>query len=865
MSYNDIISPRPEVLKKDGLEGVIDIENLRDPKGKKLESKPGDFFELTYPSSDIRLTIEHLERRFNSQEKNAGLFLLESYKGSGKSHLELLVYHLLKNPDIGRKWLSKHNLSFNIPENAIIAIHKFTDFPMDSIWLIVFKALGCEKQVTHERIPNIDEFRNALGGRQLVLIFDELEMGIKQMNPNSQARNLLYLQQLSEEANRTENASVTIFASVYDSRLEPGATLKRVPRIDIKLTNSEDRLKVIQHRLFSDYDKIDNKKAESVIQSYLNIWKRFENKPNENYIERMYQCYPFSPQLIDMVLFNVQSRGGFQGTRGGLGLLGTLLRNAYKKEDLITSANLDIDDKAIVNRLSDLDPAQKIIGCALNDYQDLHHLKFSREIIGSSLMATLAPSGHIQGINEKSLELEILKPGSDINEFTADLLKLMKYGTYFHSQEGNYFIDVQEKPGSKVEYRSLSIDPDKARDYALNIWKKDLFGDSNAVIFKDDSQAKAELNSLNKNSLRFVLSPKRLKENDRQALYNQMENRNQILLLEPHEGTFNGLDNKDIMKWSQRAIAAQEMEETAADERKRQYERIRKDDRSNIIEAFKRAGLIYIWMQQSKGNEELTAEIESLGGAVTAENVKKYIREDIFPRQRIQEHLLSRLNQINGLSIKDIDAEYKKTIGFPVITTMVTLLDAIKNLCIEGGIGLRHEKDSPCGRRPSLTDTEIFDAKISEPFEDSKTKNEIFNFGETTNKNETIEKPAPNENAPGANENVISIQTSFISSIGALRQEVAEKLNEYNDSTIKEIKFFIYSSQENIELSSVPSPLRGTLTGNGDITVDLVINKNGSYTKAQTEQMVEMLPVFNDVQYRAEMKLKVNAKVNEPA
>ncbi|NIR48556.1 hypothetical protein GWO43_09010, partial [candidate division KSB1 bacterium] len=73
-----------------------------------------------------------------------------------------------------------------------------------------------------ERLPNLDEFRQALNGRRLVLILDELERGIKSIgNETFREQNLAFLQMLSEESLRTENASVTIFASVYDSRQEP--------------------------------------------------------------------------------------------------------------------------------------------------------------------------------------------------------------------------------------------------------------------------------------------------------------------------------------------------------------------------------------------------------------------------------------------------------------------------------------------------------------------------------------------------------------------------------------------------------------------------------------------------------------------
>ena len=129
MSFSDILKPRPEVLRKGGIEGVIDIENVRDQKRKKIESRPEDFFELTYPTADIKTVLNHLHHRFNSTEPSAGLFLLEGFKGSGKSHLELIVYHLFKNSEIAAQWLNKHNITCNVPEDTVVLIHKFTDFP----------------------------------------------------------------------------------------------------------------------------------------------------------------------------------------------------------------------------------------------------------------------------------------------------------------------------------------------------------------------------------------------------------------------------------------------------------------------------------------------------------------------------------------------------------------------------------------------------------------------------------------------------------------------------------------------------------------------------------------------------------------
>ena len=40
MSYSDLLTPRPDVLSDEGIEGIIDLENLNDPRRKRIEVRP---------------------------------------------------------------------------------------------------------------------------------------------------------------------------------------------------------------------------------------------------------------------------------------------------------------------------------------------------------------------------------------------------------------------------------------------------------------------------------------------------------------------------------------------------------------------------------------------------------------------------------------------------------------------------------------------------------------------------------------------------------------------------------------------------------------------------------------------------------
>jgi predicted AAA+ superfamily ATPase len=54
MSYSVYLKPRQETISKEGIEGIIDLANLKDESGTKIEAQPDDFFQLTYLTSDIK-------------------------------------------------------------------------------------------------------------------------------------------------------------------------------------------------------------------------------------------------------------------------------------------------------------------------------------------------------------------------------------------------------------------------------------------------------------------------------------------------------------------------------------------------------------------------------------------------------------------------------------------------------------------------------------------------------------------------------------------------------------------------------------------------------------------------------------------
>lgn len=300
MGYTSFLRPRAETLAGE-IEGIVDLANLKDSRRRKLEARPEAFFSLTYPTADVRRVVSLLDQRFAERGVTPGLFLFEGLKGSGKSHLLLLVYHLFKNSKEASKWLERHRLTCRLPEGIIPVVNKFTDLPLLSIWDFVFEQVTARRPSKSVLQPSLAEVEAALAGQQVVLIFDELEQGIRVLpDPAVKAQNIAFLQMLSEWGNRSNQ--VTLFASIYSDPEEPGATLKRVPACRVQFAQAQDRARVVLHRIFDNYLDFEPQSAAPVVESYLNTWRRHAQISAEEYRQAMLEAYPFTPDLLDIML-----------------------------------------------------------------------------------------------------------------------------------------------------------------------------------------------------------------------------------------------------------------------------------------------------------------------------------------------------------------------------------------------------------------------------------------------------------------------------------------------------------------------------------------------------------------------------------
>ncbi|HRZ57215.1 MAG TPA: hypothetical protein P5525_17355, partial [Candidatus Paceibacterota bacterium] len=528
-----LLEPRDEVLNG-RLQSVIDLERVTDPRRRALESRPRDFLACTYVSGEIRRLVEGLDKRLNSTDAEIGLFLAEGPKGVGKSHDLVIPLHLAGSPADCQDWLTENGLSFTVPEGTRVMSRKFTDFPLDSLWSVIGQELGVAFPA--DQPPNINQLRAALEGKKLVVIFDELESGVRAISNDAlRQKNINFLQSLSEEANRPDT-NLALIASVYDGNIEPGLTLKRVQRVELRFQDSTDRRKVLFHRLFKKSPANPSSEIDAIIQSYLNTWRRFGVEIPRDYAEHLRETFPFTPELLDVALVRIrQSKGGFQGTRGSLGFLAALVRARCNATHLITLADASLMDPEMRTWLADLDPSQNLITCAESNLRELRSYAFADQIASATLLATLAQSPKQPGITEPELARQIIAPESDYNAFSVSLTNFKKLGSYFHERAGSLFFDTKENAHAKVNLRALTVSEEEAWDKVSTWWANDVLRDPEVVVFSDPAATQTKLNAATQTGIRVVVAPRPLRPEEVHGFYFGLKNRNTVVLIEPRD------------------------------------------------------------------------------------------------------------------------------------------------------------------------------------------------------------------------------------------------------------------------------------------------------------------------------------------
>jgi len=187
--------------------------------------------------------------------------------GSGKSHIELVLYHLFDSPELGRQWLNQQGIDVDIPDDTrSAALQMFNlDQEYNRLSAAVGDYLGIDEWADDTDLPTVHQIRDALEDTPTIILIDEFERWFG-MAKRADYRddNLAFLQNLLEAAGRDDTHLSVLISLLYENDDVQAITQRTNPFHTICPL-------VVTRRSISSCTDLS---AKLTIQRVLNHWQR---------------------------------------------------------------------------------------------------------------------------------------------------------------------------------------------------------------------------------------------------------------------------------------------------------------------------------------------------------------------------------------------------------------------------------------------------------------------------------------------------------------------------------------------------------------------------------------------------------------
>ncbi|MFQ6119068.1 MAG: DUF499 domain-containing protein, partial [Methanosarcinales archaeon] len=442
----DLVRPREEVLKE-GIEGRVDVYKAVIKEG--IESDPERFLEITFLTEPLKEVFGELNKKFKPEKGAKGVYTFSGGYGSGKSHHLLALFHTLNSPEIGKNWLLSNGLSYTIPENTISILIQALSIDPDYLWEPIFEGLGRD-DVQVKRVPTHEQIKEALDKEHVVIFLDEIESWFEGLDSDTQRqRNLNFLQNLTEVASDS-GSNLVVFISLLGISDDIKGVVNRSDSYWINLYGIKDRDKIVFYRLFHTEDKERHKDGiKTVIDQYISAYKKAgifrdrsvrTQKRIEDLKNKMFESYPFHPQVIETLFEKYGASRTYQRTRGILYLLSSVVQDLYDKKDLIILSDIDPEKYDEFSKLE-----SELSEKAIIDIRKTSEIgiKYAKPILSTIFIKSIA-SGTSRGASREDILFGVIYPSINVNDIDSAITELGNTAPHLNQIEGKYFIQLEE-------------------------------------------------------------------------------------------------------------------------------------------------------------------------------------------------------------------------------------------------------------------------------------------------------------------------------------------------------------------------------------------------------------------------------------
>ena len=669
LKMSDVIKLRDEVLKGE-VSGWI---NLRGLFKHGREADPKYIFEITYPSVEIKKLINALDQRIKGKRRQGFFEIIGGY-GTGKSHILLLLYHLFKNPEDGRKWLKRNGLTLTLPANAKVLAIQLMDEPPKYLWEPIFRGLGCEELLRKVEIyPGASLLKQALQNKDfVVVIIDELESWYKSIESESDKEaNLNFLQVLAEVACE-EKSNLLVFCALYGEVSDITTRIGRVGPYRADLTLSKDRPKIVLFRLIERV--LDKGGINKIAESYIEHYRKSELEVPEKYPiykKRIAEYYPIHPELMNLLLTKYSSSPYYQNTRGVLYLLSSVIRKKCESTDLLLTSDIDMDEEDLLE-----------LGVRL-----VENAKKDAELIGDPLVRRilnvilLHSFGEEKGASREDVMIGVLRPGINVNDVDEILINLPNMAPHVWPRDGKYVIRHEANIMTIIQNTALEHVRRGKIDRALTLIKEKLKRDRSHYVYHPNSEISDYIPDDER--VKIVVSLKPLNERELMGLFREREYANTLIVYTPKPEEGDLIKDEDLLTIAERICLCDEHEKEVSGESKRILTKQRSRDEKNLND--KIFGKYGNWVKILK-YEPMNNRIGYRLVPCTLRDVLNVINKH-YDVETLKTEILSYLKDWNGCAdVDEIIYSFKITPGKPIILNDKIVNEAVRSLEKEGRV-----------------------------------------------------------------------------------------------------------------------------------------------------------------------------------
>ncbi|MBA3936148.1 MAG: hypothetical protein H0X38_01710 [Planctomycetes bacterium] len=475
---------RPEFRGTQLPETVVHLTGPRSAIARPVR----EFLELTYPTADV---VDCL--RAVAQGCPARPLVLKGDRGRGKSHLMAVIHHAIEHPAEVEAWAESWARNANIQGLAGLklttgfkAITRAINDNDDGmfLWEVLFNhhKYGAFAKVQYEGKkqdapqPSQRIYEEMFTAGPTCLILDEFQTwyeGLPERHGERLPKNWAFnaIQLLSQIAEQHPE-KLMLVVSVRTNNSEAFAQLQRVnPQlVDFGGPSSlEDRRRLLLHRLFTNRGVFTPSQIADQVRAYADErirlgFGQLSGPDEQSKRDEVVACWPFSPELIDLLEKQILLSQNAQETREAIKILAALCRVRQDGNPLLTPADFHVDgdnDSARSLLTSIAQGEQEKLGeiAAANLRKVIESgesVPNARAIISSIWVRSLGSTNQIGG-TRRQLQLDTTKIAAiDDNAFRAEMGRLVDHSVNIHAddkaeEQRRLRIGADENPQTKVK------------------------------------------------------------------------------------------------------------------------------------------------------------------------------------------------------------------------------------------------------------------------------------------------------------------------------------------------------------------------------------------------------------------------------